>query len=195
MQPIPLSDRSDSAARPRLDDSALLLRIQTGDAASLAELMRRYWTPLVRYAARLLESRDAAEDMAQQAFFVVWSKRARYRAHGTAQAYLYRIVRNEALQELRRRQTRQRAAGDVARGMVPESTPFELTTARELDDALQRALAALSPRRREAFVLSRYHDLSLDEVAAVMSISPQTAANHVSVALAELRSALADFLG
>ena len=58
----------------------------------------------------------------------------------------------------------------------------------------QRAIAALSDRRREVFILSRFHGLSHGEIAETLQTSPQTVANQVSSALAELRLALSHLL-
>lgn len=177
-----------------LGDVELMLRIRDGVSEALEELLHRYWGKLVRYAVRLAPSPDAAEDMVQQAFVTIWKQRKSYQCRGTPQAFLYRIVRNEALQEGRRREVRDRKAPEVAGRRVRAPTPLEVTTAHELNEAIQKALVDLPARRREAFVLSRYHNLSLSEVADIMGVSPQTAANHVSLAMAELRRALSDFL-
>ena len=60
----------------------------------------------------------------------------------------------------------------------------------ELSASLERAIAALSPRRREVFLLRVVHDLSYKEIGAVMGTSTQTVANQLSHALAELRRRL-----
>lgn len=176
------------------DDLELMHRIRSGDRSAFATLVNRWWAPLVRYAVRLDVAPDAAEDFVQQALVALWRERKNWRGQGTPQAWLYRSVRNEALQERRRKEVRVRKAGDVAHTHAPVPSPLDVTSARELDEALQRALAELPARRREAFVLARYHALPLARVAEVMSVAPQTAANHVSLAMAELRRALADFL-
>jgi RNA polymerase sigma-70 factor (ECF subfamily) len=56
---------------------------------------------------------------------------------------------------------------------------------------VESAITALPERRREIFVLSRYHGLSYREIAEVLEISPQTVANQLSAALATLRESLA----
>lgn len=193
MQQVPYLVGHDLSGDGAPDDAELMLRIQRGDASSMRVLIHRYWVRLVRYAARIVGSTDSAEDMVQQAFVTVWSERVRYRQRGTPQAYLYRIVRNEALQECRRQEVRGRRVSDVVRPARP-ATPLDDTMGHELDEALQEALGQLPDRRREAFVLARYHGLSLNEIGQVMRISPQTVANHVSLAMAELRRALARFL-
>lgn len=176
-----------------LSDPELMLHIRDGDTSALETLIDRYWKPLIRYAARLVDSLDAAEDVVQEAFVAVWNQRASWTPVGTPQAFLYGVVRNGALQQRRKRELRDRKAPELARLRQPTPTPFDVTTHEELDRALQSAIRSLPPRRREAFVLVRFHQLSLGEVAEVMGVSAQTVANHVSMAVAELRRVLQGF--
>jgi RNA polymerase sigma-70 factor, ECF subfamily len=179
---------------PRIGDVELMIHLRDGDASALEALVGRYWEPLVRYAARLLNSVDGAEDTVQDAFLTVWQERKNWKPVGTPQAYFYRIVRNRALQELRASELHTRKSPELARRRPSVPTPLDVTEGEELDQALQRALASLPERRREAFVLTRYHRLSLAEVAETMGVSTQTVSNHVSMAVAELRKALQPFL-
>lgn len=175
------------------DDLELMLHLRDGDTSALQTLMNRYWDPLIRYAARLVDCLDAAEDVVQETFVKVWNDRARWKPLGRPQAFLYRIVRNGALQQRRRLKLRDRKATELTRRSQPVATPFEFTADEELNHAVQSAIQSLPPRRREAFVLVRYHELSLAEVAETMGVSVQTVANHVSMAVAELRRALQRF--
>jgi len=178
---------------PDLSDSDLIVGVRSGDSAALEALMGRYWTPLVRYAARLICSTDAAEDLVQQAFVDLVSGTLSQAITGSARSFLYGVVRHRAFKELRRREVRIRLAAHLARQAGRVHTPLESTIDSELRSALEQALARLPERRREAFILSRYAGLSTKEVAEVMQTSPQTAANQICAALAELRRLLRRF--
>lgn len=183
-----------TGAEGPLDDRALLLRIRAGDSSALDGLVDRYWTPLVSYAARLLGSWDAAEDVAQGTFVRIWERRHDWESDGSVSALLYRITRNQGLDEIKRREraaARSRARDQAARRVA---TPSEQLEVAELEAAFEATLAALAERRREVFILARAHGLSYREIAEVMGIAPQTVANHLSAALAELRQALEPFL-
>lgn len=195
-QRVGMSAQPDNGPESNADlgDSELMLRLRDGDASALEALMSRYWNPLVRYAARLTNSVDSAEDMVQEAFVTVWKVRTSWKPVGTPQAFLYRIVRDRALQARRKDELRVRKAAEVSRSLPRVPTPAEVTAARELDRALQQVLRSLPDRRREAFVLSRYHKLSLSEIAGLMGVSTKTVANHASMAVAELRRALRAYL-
>lgn len=170
-------------------DSELLERVQDGDPAALQSLLETHWTPLVRYARRLLSEPDDAQDVVQEAFVRLWARRRRWKVEGSVRSLLFTITRNAALDELRRRTRRGRAAR-AFRGPAPPALPSESVAASELETAATAAVAALPPRRQEVFRLAREAGLSYSEIAEVMDVSPQTVANQMSLALADLRQAL-----
>jgi len=152
-----------------------------------------YWSDLVQYAGRLSEPGDVAEDLAQEAFVILWTRRGDWQSASSPRALLFGILRNLALKEHRRVSVRRKLSLWVADLSKKPVTPLEWTEAEELRIALDKALAQMPPRRREAFVLVRFHRLSLSEAAEVLGIATQTVANQVSSAVADLRRFLVDF--
>ncbi len=173
------------------DDRSLMERIHAGDPSALDELLGRYWRPLVAYAQRFLPSQDAAEDVVQETMIRVWRGRADWTPSHRVRAFLYRITRNLALNERDRRRVRQAwASSRRARPAKPVATPLDVLEQTELRELLDRAVDALPPRRRETFLLARYHGHSYPEIAEIMDVSPQTVANQMSASLNELRETL-----
>lgn len=158
--------------------------------SALEHLVVRHWRPLVAYAQRLLGDPAAAEDIVQHAFVRLWESNYVIPQGDGARALLYRVVRNLALNELRR----DRIRGDWASSQwidEPEAIASdELVERLELRTAIEAAVDQLPLRRREIFVLSRFHELSNDEIARVLEISPQTVANQLVAALRSLRHLL-----
>jgi len=171
-------------------DLELLERTRAGDQAALATILDRYWAPVVRYAASLLDDADAAEDAAQECFVRLWEHREDWKLEGSLRGLLFQIVRNLAFDERRRTQARARAA-HAAPEAPPPRTPADQAETAELRALLATAVRALPERRREVFLLVRHQGLSHREVAQLLDLSPQTVANHLSLALADLRVALA----
>ncbi|HEY8469354.1 MAG TPA: sigma-70 family RNA polymerase sigma factor [Longimicrobiales bacterium] len=182
------------AARGDEHDRALMELALRGDADAFADLVRRYWSPLAAYARRLLGgNREAGEDLAQEAFLRIWNGRLQWRPTGSVRAFLYGLVRNLALNERRSARVRVRAIGRLRamlRDWYQRPSPLELVEQAEERAAVERAIAALPPRRREIFILVRVHGLSYGEVAEILEISPQTVANQMSAALTTLRRLL-----
>lgn len=177
-------------------DLLLMKRLCANDTSALDELLRLYWQPLVDFSERMLGSRDAAEDIGQQAFLRLWEGRMTWKIGGSVRAYLYRVARNLALNERKRQRVRLRwleiLGGEESHG---PATPEQIAAEDQLERDIHDALAALPARRREVFELVRFHQLSYKQVGAIMGISAQTVANQFSAALSGLRRALADHLG
>jgi RNA polymerase sigma-70 factor, ECF subfamily len=154
-------------------------------------MFRTYYDGLCRYVAGYMGSRDAAEDVVQGVFARIWDDRAHW-VVGDLRHYLYTAVRRRATSQFRRAAVRRRAAPLLAfeasaRADAAADAEFEAT---ELRRRLERALTALPPRTRTAFVLSRAEGLSYAEAASRMAVSPKTIGVHISRALTVLRKAL-----
>lgn len=169
--------------------------LDLADRATFTAIFRRFYAPLARYARRLTGDSAATEDVLQDVFVRLWEKRETLTVEVSLQALLYTMVRNRAL-KLRRRA--RWFAADVSAEDVLALRPVAPTGGQAVDaDILRRRLYRwiddLPTRRREAFVLSRYHGLTHREIAGVMGVSERTVDTHILLALRELRSRLDDF--
>lgn len=164
------------------------------DAEALGELLRRFWHPLVAYASRLLGDTAAAEDVVQHAFVRLWERGHAVPVGEAVRPFLYRVVRNLAANEWRRQQTQRSWLDDEFLLSPTVAVPGQGLEEDELAAALAAAVERLPGRRREVFVLSRYHALTNSQIAEVLSIAPQTVANQLVSALRELRVMLGPHL-
>ncbi len=169
--------------------AALVRRLRADDQDALRQLMDNYWEPLVGFAHRILSGSGDPEDTVQTAFVRLWSRRYELDEAGSLKAFLYTIVRNASLDELRKRARRDEAQKSAPPPLSPK-TPYEDVQGAELNRLAAAAVARLPERRREVFQLVREEGLSYQEVARVMGLSAQTVANHMSLAMADLRTAL-----
>lgn len=175
-------------------DARLMERALSGEAEALEALLKAYWAPIAAYAGRVLDGNlDAGKDVAQEVFVLIWEQRVRWRPTGSVRAYLYGLARNIALNQRRSIRARGRASERVRaqfeeRQRIP--SPLELVEQGEERDAIEHAIAMLPKRRREVFLLIRVHGASYREAAEILGVSPQTIANQMSRALAELRRLL-----
>src|SRR3954453_679904 len=125
------------------------------------------------YAATLLRDAAAAEDVTAQAFERAYRKRSGYDARrGSPRAWLFGIVRNAALDELRRRK---RAAEGPVPAPAPEPGPDEAAELAAQRDAVRLALHQLPARERELIALKYHADLSHAEIAALLGVSVSNA--------------------
>jgi RNA polymerase sigma-70 factor (ECF subfamily) len=179
---------------PDRTDCKLVLRLRNGDADALDVVLKLHWAHLLTYLAALGLDRDTAEDVAQQTFVRVWERREVLRLEGSLRGLLCRVARNLCFDIGRRRKARDRAVRRSADESPVRETPHDQLISSELGRILQAAINALPKRRREVFVLVRYHGLSHRETARILDLAPQTVANHLGMALADLRVSLARYL-
>lgn len=158
------------------------------------ELFRTWYARLVRAADAVVRDPAAAEELVQEAMLELWRRRRRLAPDGSAQAYLFRSTRNRALNHVRHQRVVQRAAVALLVDEAREaSAPHELAGA-ELDTALAAAVAALPPRCREVFELSRGQGLRYAEIAERLGVSTKAVEAQMGRALKSLRERLAAWL-
>ena len=113
----------------------------------------------------------------------------------TPEAYLYKAVINKALNVASVQQRRSVLATRYGAQQASTTNPADQALQlQELQHQLDLALATLPPMCRKVFLLSRYEDMSHQEIADFLGISPNTVDNHIKKALAILRRALLAWL-
>src|SRR2546428_6945249 len=84
-------------------DAALMLRVKQGDSRAFGELVDKYKQPVMNTVYRMLRDATEAEDLAQNVFIQVYKSAHRYRVSAKFSTWLFTIVRNMCLNEIRRR--------------------------------------------------------------------------------------------
>jgi RNA polymerase sigma-70 factor, ECF subfamily len=161
------------------------------DEAGFERLFRECAGDVHGYAISLLGDRAGAEDVTALAFERLYRSRGRLdRTRGTPRAWLFAIVRNAALDELRRR--RRRGEGDMpGEHAADDAEPSQALEHAERRATVQAALRTLAPREREIVLLKFHGQLTNRELARVLGISESNAGTRVHRALAVLRDACA----
>jgi RNA polymerase sigma-70 factor (ECF subfamily) len=174
---------------------ALIERARRGDAGAFREIFRQHGPHVWRFLRDLLGAPASADEATQETFV---------RAHASLTGgapierllpWLLGVARNVAREHLRARSRTVPMASPVG-DAEPESAPDPeaLLAGRETGDALARAMASLAEDRRAALALRVDHDLSYEEIAAVLGWPVPKVRNEIHRARRELRAALADHL-
>ena len=175
------------------DHAGLVEALRAGNPAALQEVMDTYWKPLLHFARQNLSGVAEPEDIVQDAFLRLWAQRKDLRPEGSIKALLYATVRSLSLDEYRRWKSRSRwDFGLWTQTSVP--SPMDELLGSELRRLADDAIHSLPPRRRAIFKMVRKRGLSYRETADTLGVSPQTVANSMSSALADLRERLAPLL-
>jgi RNA polymerase sigma-70 factor (ECF subfamily) len=148
-----------------MSDADLVRRARDGDPAAFEALVDRHYGDCLRYAFRMLGDRADAEEAVQDTFVRAYRSLWRYRERDQFRAWLLRILANRCRSRAAalRRRLRNLDAFAASRDTVPASPAPNGGFGR----AVQRALAALPPDQREAFLLRHLEDLSYDEIARI----------------------------
>ncbi len=192
--------------RPQEDpDVQLMLAVKNDDAAAFEALFRKYIAQVVGFALTFVGSRARAEELAQDAFVQIYRTRHRYQPRARFATWLYRIVRNLCLSEVRRAENRGPRVTiapsdqeDLAQNERPLADPNERSheeglLAREGLDKMKTALLKLPEQQRAALILARVEGFSYLEVAEVLECSVSAVKSLIHRATVTVRDELRDF--
>jgi RNA polymerase sigma-70 factor (ECF subfamily) len=170
-------------------------RARDGDLAAFNELVLEHQVLVLNLCLRMLGSRPAAEDAAQEAFIAAW-RNIRGLRGDAFRSWLLRIASNACLDELRRRRRRPTTSLETALDEgVPEPedlapAPENAVLSGELRGRIEVALLGLPEDQRLAIVLCDIDDLDYTEIASVMQTSLGTVKSRIARGRARLRAIL-----
>ena len=190
-----------------LSDEELMLALKDGEDAAFDELLRRHQKPLFNFLYRTLGDRHAAEDLLQETFLRLLTKRHKYRVRGAFTSWLYQIARNLSI-DYRRKAARRREISYFRKTVADDGNVVELkdilrdtkegadtqAAQREIVEKMENALQRLPHDQREALVLKRYQDLSYQEIADRVGCSVSAAKMRVQRGHRRLVALMADVL-
>jgi RNA polymerase sigma-70 factor (ECF subfamily) len=195
----------DARAQQRTEDDQLIREAQAGQRTSFDALVRRYDQSVLRLALHMLGNEQDAQDVHQEAFIKAYRHLGNFRFECSFYTWLYRIVTNLCLDQLRRRKSRREdpatvldACGDEMDLMANITDDRSMANpARELDrkvmsQSIHEALDKLTPRERTVFELKHYQGLKLRTIGEMLSTTEETAKNTLFRATRKLRASLAE---
>jgi len=163
-------------------------RIRAGDEPAFEALFRALAPGLCALVTRYVGARAVAEEIVQDLFLELWTRRSELSIDQSIAAYLFTAARNRALNHRKR----ERRIIDLAPSDHPDEADPTARGEAELLDALelQDAIAQLPARCRLIFTLNRHQDLSYTEIATSLGLSVKTVETQMGRALRALRDRL-----
>ena len=182
-------------ALTHLADEDLMQLVRRGDAEAFEVVYERHATVAFSLAHRMTQSRNAAEDVVQEAFLSLWRSGARYdRARGSVRTWILGIVHNRAIDALRRSTVhdRRRASdeGLEERFAAAERTDAEVARrdeAREIRDAL----ATLPDEQSRVIELAYFGGFTHREIAEMLGAPIGTVKGRMRLGVKKMREVLA----
>jgi RNA polymerase sigma-70 factor, ECF subfamily len=197
--------REEDRQQVRVQEMELIREAQAGSRTAFDALVRQYEHQVLRLALHLTGSEHDAEDIYQEAFLKAFRYIGNFRFECSFYTWIYRIVTNLCLDQLRRKKTRREEhavvldhSGDEidVLASVSDNRSFS-NPAKELDrkllaERIQAALVKLTPRERMVFELKHYQGLRLRTIGEMLNTTEETAKNTLFRATKKLRSQLAE---
>ena len=167
---------------------------------SVEQLFKLHYAFVCNVINRYVHDRSRAEDIAQEMFAELWSKREQLNIHTSAPAYLRRMAVSRTLNYLRDSKKHNWEDMETSidletelKGQSPEI--IQKLEEAELKERIDRAIQALPEKCRIVFLLNRQEEMSYAEVANQLNISVKTVENQIGKALKLLRQAITDHRG
>ena len=175
----------------RLADEDLMVLVGGGDADAFAALYDRHSRSAYWLAHKLTGEKQAAEDLAQDAFLKIWRSAERYRPErSSARTWILSVVRNQGIDQLRAKASRRRTQ-EKAEASAPKYEPSEAFAQAWGDVRLGRvreALDALPQVQQQVLELAHFSGLTHMEIAERLQLPPGTVKGRMRLGLKKLRN-------
>ncbi|MBI5915467.1 MAG: RNA polymerase sigma-70 factor [Bacteroidetes bacterium] len=157
-------------------------------------MFRKYYGFLCQTVLKVLPDGQVAEDLSQEVFFDVWKKRNEISISASLGAYLRRAAINKTLNYVRDRKIRWDDEDKLPLMASNLASVAQELEGEDLQKIIQRAIDSLPERCRLVFSLSRFEEMSYQQIADELEISIKTVENQMTKALKMLKTAIGPFL-
>lgn len=175
---------------PRISP-AVLQQLKDGDHAAFDRIYLEYVRGLTEFMARYVHSHEDAEEIVQDVFEELWTKRERIDPTKDIRSYLFKMAVNNARDLFRRKDVRAKYERFEFSFNTTDFGGDELLISEETKFLIESTLQRMPQLRQTIFRMSREEGLSHEEIAARLNISKSTVNNHITQATKELRDVLA----
>lgn len=175
------------------EDSFLLSAMQRGDRKAFDMLFRKYYIPLCTYSQHFIGMEDAKE-VVQDIMLWIWENRETQHIDYSFSQYIFKAVYHRSINIIVQNEVKLRAHAIYSERIQSMLQETDVCQLNELSKRLKEALDELPDTYREAFIMSRYKNMSYKEIAHLLGVSPKTIDYRIQQALKTLRVKLKDYL-
>ena len=175
-------------------EQLLIQKLKFGDTDAFSDIFSGYYKDLVFFAYSFTREQQVAEDMVQDTFVRLWEDREQINVTVSLKSILLKTIQNKCIDWHRHR----KIVGNHSSYIIHHSPVYEYNTdsylvRSEMEGVIEKALAQLPEKVREAYELHRFEGLKYKEIAARQDVSIRTVEVRISQALELLRTSLIDF--
>jgi RNA polymerase sigma-70 factor, ECF subfamily len=201
----PSSEERDAARqKERKEDDALVERARSGDRAAFQLLFQRYQRRAYAVALGVVKRHEDALDVVQDAFIKVHKHLGTFQGTSSFYTWLYRIVMNLSIDQLRRKRKITEWGDDIQKDdaigdgtllpRMPNENPGRTVVRRELNAKIQAALDTLPEYHRAVIVLREVEGLSYEEMAQALEVPKGTIMSRLFHARRKMQEQLQPYL-
>jgi RNA polymerase sigma-70 factor (ECF subfamily) len=177
------------------NEQQIIQQLSRGDQLIFEGVYKTHYKELVLFALRFVEEQEDAEEIVQNLFYDLWTKRENINITSSLRAYLFSSTRNLCLNFIKHKKVEFKYKEHNAYLLKEDSASENDTiTEQELADKIDAAVEKLPSERQKVFKMSRYDGLKYKDIAEKLNISIKTVENQMGKALKFLRDELIEFL-
>jgi len=177
-----------------LENEELIVgQLRNKDKSAFELVFNQYYSIMVLYAARFMDTREEAEEIAQEVFVKFWEKCDTLSPDSSIKSYLYRSVHNSCLNAIKHEKVKDGYKQHVMQFLESSyQDDVEVNDPDTIRSRIHAEIDKLPPRCQEIFRLSRFEGLKYQEIADHLDISVKTVEVQMGKALKVLRENLKD---
>ncbi len=175
------------------NDNDLLNLLRKSDEKAFETIFNTYYASLCLFASQFLGDDAKAEEIVQDLFVNLWSKRARLQIDRSLKSYLFQAVKNHCLNWIQHTKVREKHAESVKENFMLQVNESDYFLEVGLSEKIAESIESLPEKRRQIFKLSREQGLKYQEIADQLGVSVKTVETQMGLALKQLREQLRDY--
>lgn len=172
----------------------LLSGLKSGDKKIFKEIFNTYYEPLVRFCMQRIKNQQDAEEIAQDIFVNLWSKREEISITSSLSGYIFRSARNRIINLSQHEKVKINHREQVIARSNESGYETDHFTKKEIGLLVKETVNSMPEKRKKVYLLSRNQGLKYTQIGEQMNISVKTVEAHISAALNQLRTTLKDYL-
>ncbi|NHA05160.1 sigma-70 family RNA polymerase sigma factor [Mucilaginibacter sp. HC2] len=168
-------------------DQELIAALQKGDEAAFKTLYEKYWAEVYTMIYRRIGDVDDSKDIVQNIFVNIWISRKNIIAEKSLAPWLNTAARTKAISHYKKKYASINRDTSFQNDLPEHYSPEFNLEAKELESVFKDEIEKMPDTMQKTFLLSRYENKSIREIAIELSLSEQTIKNNISQALERLR--------
>ena len=172
-------------------DPDALLQLAEGNLDAYRFLFDHHFSDLCNFLLIYLHSKELSEDIALEIFTFIWEKRQTLQINTNFKSFLFAAAKNKAITLYRKEHQKLFTQIENVESVMPNDSSSQYTMENnELHDLINEAIFKLPEKCRQVYLMAWEENMSYNEIAVQLGLSPKTIENHVGIALHKLRESL-----